>query len=257
MSTGDQMAPRLKLQPRGRKSVWNSRSGRGWPGTCPDQVLLVPVQPTVHGEPQPEAPGGPEAGAEGQDIEPAVALPVGPPSFAEVDGPGPVEADGPLIAELDGALDVAEGHRPGEGREVEGAAHEGVGLEPLLPEGVVVADQRDLGAPQIAQAGGVPGGRGRVVRTGQEGATHAVGPGPGPEGQVLLAGEVDPVLVEDGLGAGGPGPEGPEENQQGDARPDPDPWIGRGSWGGGGSRRHRRRAAYHAAVAGSVTGTAL
>ena len=55
-------------------------------------------------------------------------------------------------------------------------------------------DERQLGHAQVAEAGRVPGGRRGVVGTGEEGAAHAVRPGPRAERQVLPAGDVDAVV---------------------------------------------------------------
>src|SRR5262249_18832772 len=63
-------------------------------------------------------------------------------------------------------------------------------------ETAVHADEAQLGPPEIAESGGVPGGRGRVVGPRQERAAHAERARSRAEDDRGAAGQIEPVLPD-------------------------------------------------------------
>ncbi len=202
--------------------------------------LVVAVEPAVHGEARPDPPAEAQPGAEGHDVEaPVAAERLGEARrAARADLARAVERDGPLVADLHRAAHLAEADRPGEGREVERLPVEAVVVRPPLGvERVRDPHHGDLGNAQVAEAGRVPGGRGRVVGAREKRASHAVGPGPRAEREVLAARDVDaagvPHRLLSGRGSGG--------QEEGEGRRTP-------CGPGGGRRAARGRAGQHGPI---------
>jgi hypothetical protein len=147
-------------------------------------VLGVAIEPMVQGRSQPQPVARLNPGTECQDVEAARGADVERRSRDVCERAMVAERDHALEAELTGPRKGSPLERVRRGKEVRGRApslvHLGgalarldAGKDLMAREPCARENARDLGLPEIAEPRRIPGGRGRIVRSGEKGSAHA------------------------------------------------------------------------------------